>query len=550
MKEKLKKYKILIMIIPLLLLIVYIFSSSKIYIKKLDNDTYALNYDSTWKIKEKSKNNIVFKHHSGSKITIDIITLKNEASYLSIDDLIDEILYSIQKQNKNYKLLFNNSEKITKDEFAGYKILYENDKEQVMINTYKKSDKLVFISYEAKNNYFDILLDSVENIIYNLDIKDKTFDIKSNIKLKKVDINYEQNKNLDKSLKNTNLYEIASSNYYVKYLLPSNFKAHSLDSQHGNFVFDFKDDKNITSHIYLNTSILNRNIYNYLDKEESGSVFKSYEAYKKDKNYSNYEEAVSSLKSDYDSYIYKNSYYYNNGTVFEDDTLKNKKEYNENIELIYALNNNHIFVVKINSVGAPITENMINMIKVKSSENYSSFIKIEKEENNLIGRLQRYSDYSYDKIDKITIKIPDKYEEIDKDRNIYSERYYELNYNEDLLIYDYDVHYDFSDMSKEQVVKNINSFNIIKSYGDYKELTYSTDLTLNDKKFSIYDGGYTNLSGIMFTNTNRVNYYVNKKVLIYEMPNKGTLYIEINGNNKEISNDMLTELTNFIIEYN
>ena len=190
------------------------------------------------------------------------------------------------------------------------------------------------------------------------------------------------------------------------------------------------------------------------------------------------------------------------------------------------------------------------MIKVKSSENYSSFIKIEKEENNLIGRLQRYSDYSYDKIDKITIKIPDKYEEIDKDRNIYSERYYELNYNEDLLIYDYDVHYDFSDMSKEQVVKNINSFNIIKSYGDYKELTYSTDLTLNDKKFSIYDGGYTNLSGIMFTNTNRVNYYVNKKVLIYEMPNKGTLYIEINGNNKEISNDMLTELTNFIIEYN
>ncbi len=544
MKKILKKYKILIILL-LLLIGIYIYSSSKIFIKKLENDVYALNYDSTWKVKEKSENNIVFKHHSGSKITIDIIPLKNEVSYLAIDDLIDEILYSIQNQNKEYKLLFKNSQKITKYEFDGYKILYENDKDQVMINTYKKSDKLIFISYQASDKYFDILLDSVENIIYNLDIKDEVFNVKSNIDLKKEDINYEENQNIDKLINNTELYEIANNNYYVKYSIPSNFKSHILDSQYGNFAFNFEDDKNnITQHIYLSTSILNRNIYDYLDED----LYKSYNTYKNDGDYSDYKEAISSLKSDYDSYIYKNSYYYNNGMVFDGNNYVNGKEYNENIELIYALNNAHIFIVKINSVGVPITEKMISMIKVNSSENYSSFIKIEKEKDNLLGRLQRFSDYSYDKTDKITIKIPDKYEEIDKDRNIYSDRYYELNYNEELLIYDYDVHYELSDMSKEQVIENINSFNIVKSYGNYKELTYLTDLTLNGKKFSIYDGGYTNLSGIMFTNISRVNYYVNKKVLIYEMPNKGTLYIEINGNNKEISDDILKELTNFVIE--
>ena len=32
------------------------------------------------------------------------------------------------------------------------------------------------------------------------------------------------------------------------------------------------------------------------------------------------------------------------------------------------------------------------------------------------------------------------------------------------------------------------------------------------------------------------------------MPNDGNFYIEINGNNKEITNELLIELTNFTIE--
>ena len=70
-------------------------------------------------------------------------------------------------------------------------------------------------------------------------------------------------------------------------------------------------------------------------------------------------------------------------------------------------------------------------------------------------------------------------------------------------------------------------------------------MTLNGKKFKVYSGGYTNLGGILFTNTNRIRYYINKKVLFYELSNEGYLIIEVNGNGKEISDEILNEVTNF-----
>ena len=52
-----------------------------------------------------------------------------------------------------------------------------------MVSTYKKSDKLVTIRYEANNSYFDILLDSVENIIYNFDINEQKYLINNSSEL-------------------------------------------------------------------------------------------------------------------------------------------------------------------------------------------------------------------------------------------------------------------------------------------------------------------------------------------------------------------------------
>ena len=56
---------------------------------------------------------------------------------------------------------------------------------------------------------------------------------------------------------------------------------------------------------------------------------------------------------------------------------------------------------------------------------------------------------------------------------------------------------------------------------------------LNDKSFKVYEGYYTNKSGIMFSNINRNLYRVNGVVLVYELPDKGILMIDIKGNDKE-----------------
>ena len=543
--EFFKKYKFAIVILILGSFLIFLISNNKkITLKELDESNYYLSYDSTWKIDKKDKDIIILKHFSGSKITIQLSSLTDEYSYLTINELIDELVYSIQQQNPNYKLLSKKQDKITKDKFDGYKLLYENNKEQVMVNVYKKSDQLVIIKYEAENDYFDILLDSVQSIIYKLNIKDENFDLKNNLKLDTTAIKYSQNEELDNLLSENKTYEIAKNNYYVEYSIPASFNLKSLSSSSGDFDLILDSGR-----INMTVNIHNKNIYEYLDEEETNGLYANYKHYKENEDYSNFEETLTKLESNYDSYIYKNSYFYNKAFDYNKNSNKiESKRKDENIELIYALNNCHILIISIKTTGVPITEKLINQIKVNSSKNYASYVNVEKDNGFLIGILQRFRDYDHKKIDYITLKVPDKYEEIDKNTNIYLERNYAFNYDEDMLIYDYEVHYELTTLSDESIIKSINSTFIISTYGESHELTYLKDLTLNGKLFKVYDGGYTDLSGIMFTNINRKKYYVNKKVLFYEIPDKGNLYIEIDGNGKEVSDNILNELTNFTIE--
>ena len=97
--------------------------------------------------------------------------------------------------------------------------------------------------------------------------------------------------------------------------------------------------------------------------------------------------------------IYKNSFIYNKAFKYDKNFKKQEyKRQDENVELIYALDNNHTLVMKIKSTGLPITKKLISMIKITNSTNYASYVKIEKEGNFLIGRLQRFKDYNKDKI--------------------------------------------------------------------------------------------------------------------------------------------------------
>lgn len=549
----LKKYKmaiitaLVVLLIGICILILFYSFTENSSIKKINDEAYSFQYDDTWKLKEKKNDSIILKHNSGSKITIQITELSDEYKYSSIDDLIDELIYDIQKQNSNYKLISKKEDKLTKYEFDGYKLLYENDNEQVMVILYKNSDKLVSIVYEADNEYFDILLDSVHNIVYNLDIKDKKFDLKNNIKLDTSEIEYSSSDKVDSLLIDSKSFEIARNNYLVVYSLPTNFNSLNFDSTLSQFEFKV-DNEGI---MRLVVDIINLNIYEYLDKDKSISVYNNYSNFHKDgeNDYSDFKETLTQLDGKYLSYIYKNSYSYNKAFKFDENLkMKEYKRQDENVELIYALDNNHILVMKLASTGVPITQKLINMLKITNSTNYASYVKIEKDGEFLIGRLQRFTDYNYDKIDLITLKVPDKYEEIDENVNIYLKRNYGLNYDEDMDIYNYNVHYELTTLSDDYVIKTINSVYIKSAYGESHEMTYSGNVVINDKEFKVYDGGYTDISGIMFTNINRKKYYVNKKVLFYEMPDKGNLYIEIDGNGKELTNEIVNELANFTVE--
>lgn len=162
---------------------------------------------------KRKKDNYISLNHKSSKslLKIEIITLDKEYKYTDIDDLIDEIIYNVDEQNKNYKLISKQKDTFTKYEFKGYKLLYETEAEQTMIMTFKKSDKLIVASYEAKNKYFDMLLDSVQNIVYNFNTADETFELKNSIKKESSKISYSKSEDLDKiitKIKNMKLHII------------------------------------------------------------------------------------------------------------------------------------------------------------------------------------------------------------------------------------------------------------------------------------------------------------------------------------------------------
>jgi hypothetical protein len=142
--------------------------SNGIKFKEVSNDNFTVKYDSTWKVvKNDSELSLLHKKSNG---TLDIKCKVLSDNYIDtkLSDLIDDIIYSISDQNKDY-VLINRFDNVS-DKYESYSYLYEKDNKQVMVNVYKKYTKLVIVYYEASSDYFDIVLDSVQGILDSLDI--------------------------------------------------------------------------------------------------------------------------------------------------------------------------------------------------------------------------------------------------------------------------------------------------------------------------------------------------------------------------------------------
>ncbi len=549
--DVLKKYKIsiiiasLIIVVGILVIVLLNKKINKSSIKTYENEYYSFQYDNGWSLKQNDSSKLSLNHGDNAKLNIEIITLENESAYSSIEDLIEEIVYNIEKQNLNYKLISKKETTFTQNEFKGYKLLFESENSQVMTSVYKKSNKLIIINYEADDEYFDILLDSVQSIIFNFNTKEKTYDLSNKIILNTSNVSYSTDQELDKLFDKQSSFELADDNYYVKYSIPSTFELSNFDSRGNHFNFKGNNDKKIT----ISSNISNRNIFEYLDKDETFNIYNHYDLYRKDEDYSDFVEAISKVEGTKDTYIYKNSYNYDKAVTFDKDyKIQNYKRKDENVMLVYALDKSHILTIEVSAQGTPITKKLIDNIKIEEIKNYSSYVTSKRVEGYLVSDLKRYVGYDKKKVDVVSIKVPDKYREFEKFNNIYSERYFGLNYDEDKNIYDYEIHYELTTTSStlKSKVDSINSL-FSQAYGKFDYLKKSGNIMLNNYKFSVYTGGYTNLGGIMFTNINRFKYYINKKVLFYELTNGGYLVIEISGNGKKITDEILKEATKFQI---
>ena len=172
MENKLSKF--LPFILPLLFAIItvctmmYNASISKIREKEYSNDSYSIKYDTTWKVTDKKELSL---EHRKSKSTFNIVVKELESNYYDtkLKDIIKDIIYDVESQNEEFKLI--NIEENISDKYEGFSYLYEKGNEQVLVNIYKKDNKLILAYYSASNEYFDIVLDSVDNMFNSLEIK-------------------------------------------------------------------------------------------------------------------------------------------------------------------------------------------------------------------------------------------------------------------------------------------------------------------------------------------------------------------------------------------
>ena len=115
--------------------------------------------------------------------------------------------------------------------------------------------------------YFDILLDSVQNIVYDFQILDNSFNLTYKLSVDTNDVSWSTNNEV-KDSNNVSEYEIANKNYLVKYSVPKSFELSSFNSTMSYFNYRGLSNGSIT----LTANIRNTNIYEYMDKNGSYST--------------------------------------------------------------------------------------------------------------------------------------------------------------------------------------------------------------------------------------------------------------------------------------
>lgn len=540
MKEKLKKFKVIIigtitLLVLLFLLIGYFLFFHTNKIKQYKNEVYSIEYDSTWKLKEKKKNYLLLKHGKKSKIEISMKTLEEEVRYNDISTFIEDIQNAIEKSNSSYQIISKKKDSVTKRNLEGYKLLYEGKNTQSYVVISKYNDKLFTIIYEAKDEEFDILLDSVSFIINQFSINDDTFDLNQKLEeIKTTGITYSKDKS-DLSSKKTER-QIANQGYIIKYKLSEDILKDEFNSY--SYYNNYKDkDKN---QINLDILMSPVNIYEYL----TNTLMKKEKSYKKIDDYKNVKTEVDKIRNHgYNGYIYKISYEYESCGIKEDGSTGDKIIKEEDYFVLYEIDPITTLIYEIKAHEKNISKDLIENLEITSKQKYGAYITRNIENNNIVNTMKTLkSDTKYSKEQKyyqVTLFTPQKYYERYYDNNnIYESRYFGLDFDKENEEYKTKVHYILNHSSIGTDIKlvkeNINS----KKNASF---TYVKDITINKNTFKYYKASYT---------SGKTKY--NNAYLFLELFNKdsysNSIYLEISTKDDIIKEDMIEGLLNMKIE--
>ncbi len=170
MIRKLKNNTVLftsILVMVLILILVYVLINNKNNsIKEFSNDYYKFKYDTTWNVKDNNKEVILTHKKTKGKINISYKELDTYLIDVELKDMISDVIYEVEKQNKDYKLL----NKLYNEKYNRYELLYEGDNKQCLIYIIKQDNMLVFIYYNNLSKYFDITLDGFDTVSNTLKI--------------------------------------------------------------------------------------------------------------------------------------------------------------------------------------------------------------------------------------------------------------------------------------------------------------------------------------------------------------------------------------------
>ena len=532
MNKLFKKYGLLfllgILTLGVLITTIVVLSNSEEF-KAYEGEAFSVSYDTTWKVKSNSDNTLELIHRkSKSTLVIEETDLQDEYQYSVIDDLIDELSYSISDQNKEYKLLSKDKAIVGKDNSDGYKLLFEDDKNQILVVITKRGAKLRLFTYSAKYEYFDMVLDSVSNIIDSYESTEGKTSTEA-VKVKTSEVSWGTNDTLKKVASKVKSDEIANYNFKVKFEVPEDVQKSGLSTTSLGFYYDGVK-------VSILASTTSKNVYEYVNSKD-GSVFDKKEYLKKRTDmYSNVKDCLIQQELDGKKrYIYKMSY---------DLTLSGETDHMEYVVILYELDKNHVASFTIESYYTLPIE-FINSIKVTSFENYSNNVVRKIEDGKLIGELKVYKESKSDVAEVIKIKLPVEYQEEDHKVDMYSNRYYGKNYHDDYFYYDYYVQYDYIVSSEKLALDNVNTtYGYSKSNKGYQNLRDSGTINLNNREFRVFDGGYYES---VFSVVGSKDVFVNVKYLVCHI-GKQYLVIELKGSGVQISNEVLNEITNFEVE--